>query len=94
MTRLLTIGVLLALAGCGTNGDGQRCNPLRATSDCDPGLTCVYPTAPSCGVSYCCALDANGNITDTNPSCQPNPSLASVCLLDLGVAPLDGGATD
>jgi hypothetical protein len=36
-------------------------------------------------------VDSNGNITDRDPNCQPDPTLASVCMLDLGVAPLDGG---
>jgi hypothetical protein len=84
MMRLVAIGMLLGIAGGCTNGDGERCNPLRATSDCDTGLTCVYPTAPNCGVAYCCVVDANGNISDTNPNCQPDPSLDSVCMLDLG----------
>jgi hypothetical protein len=94
MRRLSMIGMLLAIAGCGTSGDGERCNPLRATSDCNAGLSCVYPTAPNCGVSYCCTVDSNGNITDRDPNCQPDPSLASVCMLDLGVTPLDGGSGD
>ena len=94
MKRLFSIGLLLAITGCGTNGVGERCNPLRATSDCNSGLSCVYPTAPNCGVSYCCAVDANGNITDDNPSCQPDPSLASACMLDLSMSPLDAGVTD
>jgi hypothetical protein len=94
MTRLFCIGVLLAIAGCGSNGDGERCNPLRATSDCNSGLSCVYPTAPSCGNSYCCAVDSNGNIRDPNPSCQPDPSLASLCSLDLAMSPLDAGGAD
>ncbi len=94
MKRLLSIGMLLALAGCGTNGEGERCNPLRATSDCDPGFSCVYPTGPSCGVSYCCAVDDSGNVTDKSPSCQPDPLSAAECGLDLSTAPLDGGTTD
>lgn len=92
MKRLLSIAALLALAGCGTNSDGERCNPLRATSDCDPGLSCVYPTAPNCGVSYCCTVDANGNVTDTNPNCQPDPGSAAACMLDMSL--LDTGTSD
>lgn len=81
--RLFSIGVLLALTGC-TQADGERCNPLRATSDCDPGLSCVYPTGPNCGNSYCCTVDGNGNITDTHPNCQPDPTAAMQCGFDLG----------
>jgi hypothetical protein len=46
----------LGIGAC-TQGEGERCNPLRVTSDCDPGLACVYPTAPMCGVSFCCTVD-------------------------------------
>jgi hypothetical protein len=58
--RQLSICLLFAiatLAGCGTNADGERCNPLRA------------------------------KIRDAHPTCQPDPSLTSVCMLD-------GGASD
>jgi len=94
MRRLLSIAVLVAVAGCGTNDRGERCNPLRATSDCDPGFACVYPTGPNCGVSYCCALDSNGNVSDSHPSCQPDPASAAACMLDFSVVPGDAGATD
>ncbi len=94
MKRLFGIGILLALAGCGTQGEGERCNPLRFTTDCDPGLTCVYPTAPNCGVAYCCNVDDMGNVSDPNPNCQPDPAAAAACMLDLGVPATDGGATD
>ena len=84
MKRLFSMAVWVVLAGCGTQGEGQRCNPLRATSDCDTGFSCVYPTAPNCGVSYCCAVDADGNITDQNPNCRPDPTSAAQCGVDLG----------
>lgn len=90
MKRALSIGILLWLAGC-TNGDGERCNPLRATTDCDPGLSCVYPTAPMCGVSFCCKVDGNGNIVDRNANCQPDPTAAAQCMLDFATMPMDAG---
>ena len=93
MKRLLGFTIFLTLTGCGTQGEGERCNPLRFISDCDTGLTCVYPTAPSCGVAYCCAVDANGNVTDKDLHCQPDPSAAAVCMLDLGL-PSDGASGD
>ena len=79
---------LLLLAGCPEGQPGDRCNPLEYSpsgvqGDCRSGLTCLYPTAPVCGVAYCCATDADGKITDTHPSCQPDPSLAEPCGLDL-----------
>ncbi len=85
MKRLLSMAMLWALAGCSTTeGHGQRCNPLQFASDCNSGFTCVYPTAPNCGVSYCCAVDDNGNVIDTSPSCQPDPTSAAQCGVDLG----------
>lgn len=94
MNRLVLIGALLAM-GCATNGEGERCNPLRATSDCNDGLTCVHPTGPNCGVSYCCAVDAQGNVVDTHPNCRPDPQSAAACMLDLSLddssPPADGG---
>ncbi len=88
--------VVALLAGCDAE-HGERCNPLQYSDNgvqgnCVSGLACVYPTAPSCGVAYCCAVDANGNITDTNPNCQPDPTLAPVCGLDMSV--LDSGGSD
>jgi hypothetical protein len=55
--------------------------------NCDDGLACVYPTAPNCGVAYCCKVDSNGNIADDDPHCHADPTLAPGCLLDLGGAP-------
>jgi hypothetical protein len=68
--------------------EGERCNPSQYSDngvqgDCADGLACVYPTAANCGVAYCCMIDPNGNITDKRPSCQPDPSLAAGCMLDL-----------
>jgi hypothetical protein len=94
MKPLFLIVVLFAV-GCGTNEEGARCNPLRATTDCNPGLSCVYPTTPSCsvaqpgsnccGVAFCCAVDANGNITSKAANCQPDPTSAAVCNFDMSV---------
>ena len=99
MKRLLAIGLLL-FVGC-TNEEGERCNPNRATNDCKDGLTCVFPSTPSCnasepgsnccGVSFCCAVDNAGNIIDTNPRCQPDPDSVMACMLDLSPAPMDAG---
>lgn len=97
MHRLGICFVLFLFAACDA-GHGERCNPLQynetGSGNCVSGLTCVFPTAPNCGVSYCCATDSNGNITDTHPNCQPDPTLAPACMLDLSVVPLDGGAGD
>jgi len=98
MRAIFYTAAVLLFTACGTQAEGERCNPLRATSDCDPGLSCVYPTNPSgspCGVSFCCKLDANGNIADNNPNCQPDPDSAAACGLDLATpAPEDMAGTD
>jgi hypothetical protein len=89
---------LFAIVGC-TPGEGERCNPLEIADipnqgNCAIGFSCLYPTALSCGVAYCCKVDSTGKITDSNPNCQPDPTLVPVCKLDLGVAPADGGGHD
>ena len=90
------IGMLfLFAAGCATPDAGERCNPLAFSSngiqgDCADGLACVYPTGPGCGVAYCCKVGADG-VTDTHPGCQPDPTSAEECMLDLGTADGDGG---
>ncbi len=95
MRRVGMCLVLVFLAACDAE-EGERCNPLAysetGSANCKSGFQCVYPTAPNCGVAYCCAVDSQGNITDKNPNCQPDPTLASVCMLDMSV--LDGGTTD
>jgi hypothetical protein len=99
MKMIMTVVALaLALAACNAS-EGQRCNPLEYSNsgtagDCGGGLECVYPTAPNCGVAYCCAVDATGRITDPNPRCQRDTSLADVCMIDLSSAPTDAGGTD
>ncbi len=92
MKRLLCMVAFVALIGC-QQDEGTRCNPLRATPDCDPGLSCVFPTGPNCGVSFCCKVDSNGNIIDTNPNCRPDPASAMACGFDLS-APLDAAPLD
>jgi hypothetical protein len=107
MKTVLSMLAVVALAGC-NQGEATRCNPLRATPDCDPGFACVFPATPTCnpsppstsccGVSFCCKVDTNGNITDPSPSCQPDPASEQACGFDLSApldaTPLDSGATD
>ena len=96
--KSLFLVVPMLLVAC-SDHEGQRCNPLAYSNsgvrgNCAGQLDCVYPTAPNCGVAYCCAVDESGNIVDDNPNCQPDPSLQSVCMLDLSTAVTDGGTTD
>jgi hypothetical protein len=99
MRTLGMVVALLFIAGCDAE-HGERCNPLQFSEsgtqgNCVSGFACVYPTAPACGVAYCCVVDANGNITDSDPNCQPDPSLDSVCMLDdLSGSPADAGSGD
>lgn len=58
---------LVALLGACTPGEGERCNPLQFSNDCNSGFQCVYPT--NCGVAYCCPT----NGSSTNPNCQSCP---------------------
>jgi hypothetical protein len=71
---LSLFGLLLGLVAC--PGAGERCNPLAFDSECPSGLTCIYPTAPMCGVAYCCAVGSSGNVTDAHANCQPDPTLS------------------
>jgi hypothetical protein len=89
MTRIFLIGLLSAIvaavAACDQAApNDQRCNPQQFSNQCNSGYSCVYPTAPNCGVAYCCKVDDSGNVTDDNPNCQPDPTLGPVCGLDLG----------
>jgi hypothetical protein len=98
--RFVLTGILLWV-GC-TNRAGERCNPMRVTTDCDPGLTCIYPTsyAPPpamptpCGVSFCCVLDSAGRNIDSHSTCQPDPESAAACLPDMGTVAAAAAKTD
>lgn len=97
-SSILVLALFASLAAC-DKGEGERCNPLQYSDDgisgnCSQGLACVYPTAPNCGVAYCCALDTKGNVIDKNPNCQPDPDAIAACMLDFSVAPLDAGGAD
>jgi hypothetical protein len=59
-------------AGC-SQAEGSRCNPDLSHDECDnsPTVQCVQPAASACNAeAYCCAVDANGNITSMEPNCQ------------------------
>ncbi len=92
MRQLILYMVLAGLAACQPlPGHGERCNPLYFDNDCHVGYTCLYPTAPVCGVAYCCAVGPDGHISDPDPNCQPDPTLS--CAPDLS-APVDAGGGD
>jgi hypothetical protein len=71
--------LLLTVAGCGNQGEGERCDRKNGNLDCDPGLLCKEVFAPSyhniccppsqatvavCNASSVPPIDA-GAITDT-----------------------------
>ena len=66
--------LILSLSACGVDA-GHRCNPSPdnnpADNQCNSGQ-CVTPS--NCSASYCCAVDADGGISDSHPSCQACPS--------------------
>jgi hypothetical protein len=71
MTRIMAISTLLLVlfgaAGCHP-GEGERCNPLQFSNDCDTGFACVYQD--NCSVAYCCPTTR----ASTNPNCQVCPA--------------------
>lgn len=88
----LALTLVLALAGgCDEQGaEGDRCNPYLSHNDCSSGLICAgYPPStvviPYCQENYCCPVDSSGNVTGTNPNCQPgcNGSAAVLCSLTM-----------
>ncbi len=73
MKRVFKVFGLVALlsgaAACHPD-EGERCNPLLFTDECNPGEMCTYPT--NCGVAYCCPPPAR--ITSkTSGNCRPCP---------------------
>jgi hypothetical protein len=67
--KISTLAILAVTAivgfGCGTPGEGDRCNPSLSHDECSGDLVCTQP--PNCPENYCCP--ANG--TSSNPNCQP-----------------------
>jgi hypothetical protein len=97
--RSWTLALLVLFTVACRQGAGERCNPLQYSENgiqgnCEDGLACIYPTAPNCGVAYCCRLTPGGKDVDPNPSCRPDPSLFSVCGIDMDGPLADAGASD
>jgi hypothetical protein len=90
----VVLGALAVIGGCDYNegAEGDRCNPLLTSNECNSGLVCSgYPIGQStaypiafCPENYCCPPDLSQS---TNPYCQPgcNGGAASIC------SALDGG---
>ncbi len=79
MTRILALLALaFVLAGCHP-GEGERCNPMLFTDECNSGFACTYPTG--CGVAFCCPTSGQSS----NPNCQ-------AC--STGDGGVDGGSSD
>jgi hypothetical protein len=93
MHRLGLAFLIVFIAAC-SQDQGTRCNPLQYSDNgiqgnCDTGFACVYPTAPNCGVAYCCKVNAVGKIVDPSPTCRPDPSLIPICNIDMGSSDAD-----
>jgi hypothetical protein len=68
MIRILGMfAVVLALAGCHP-GEGERCNPMLFTDECEEGFACTYPQG--CAVAFCCPTSG----TSSNANCQTCPT--------------------
>ncbi len=69
------IGSFALSFGCKEGREGDRCNPyLISTSspvynedECNTGLTCQTPSAPTCPEAYCCPPLASSS---SNPNCN------------------------
>src|SRR5580658_8495900 len=84
---VLLLGATGLFGGCYSEGtEGDRCNPLRSSDECNSGLVCsgnpigiaaANPIA-FCPENYCCP--PNGGAS-SNPNCQPgcNGGAAAIC---------------
>jgi hypothetical protein len=88
----LCLAVALALfGGCYAEGqEGDYCNPLRSSDECNSGLHCSgnpigisasYPIA-FCPENYCCPAVPGPS---DSPNCQPgcNGGAAAICAADM-----------
>jgi hypothetical protein len=81
------LGALALSGGCYSEGaEGDRCDPLRSSDECNSGLHCsgnpigisaAYPIA-FCPENYCCPATVTAS---DNPYCQPgcNGGAAAIC---------------
>jgi hypothetical protein len=86
------LGALAVAGGCGIyseGAEGDRCDPLRSSDECNSGLHCSgtpigisvsYPIA-FCPENYCCPATVTAN---DNAYCQPgcNGGAAAICTAD------------
>jgi hypothetical protein len=92
----------VAITGCDTSQEGDRCNPSLSHDECNSGLSCAVP--PNCslatephspyanGEAYCCPT----NGTSTNPNCNGscNPCQFAASLTSAPGWCIDGGTPD
>jgi|SRR5580704_8332824 hypothetical protein len=86
------LGALAVAGGCGIyseGAEGDRCDPLRSSDECNSGLHCSgnpigisasYPIA-FCPENYCCPTTVTAS---DNAYCQPgcNGGAAAICTAD------------
>ena len=90
IVHFLALAAVAAALACDTiGGEGDRCNPLRSSDECDQGLACTTPDF--CGYSVCCPV----NFTSQNPMCAACPAPDSGAPSnDAGVDNDSGSAAD
>jgi hypothetical protein len=78
--RKVFLGLLaLTAAACAKQGEGERCDALSGSADCDDGLTCI-------------PLDQLLDGADGAICCSDNPSV-NICRGEIFNLPGDGGTT-
>ena len=61
---------LIVAAGCGNQGEGERCDPKNQSNDCDYGLFCnTTPTGDTQGI--CCPVTGAAKVEACNSSGPP-----------------------
>jgi hypothetical protein len=67
MIRILgLLIVVVSFAACHP-GEGERCNPMLFSDECNSGFACTYPA--NCPVAFCCPTSG----TSSNANCQACP---------------------
>lgn len=61
--RWVTVGLLtLTAAACGKQGEGERCDLLNYSQDCDDGLTCTEIERSGAAGAVCCPANPTVDI--------------------------------
>ncbi len=84
---ILLVGI--SFAGCGQQGEGERCSRDNNDEDCQPGMTCITPIGGTSSAQVCCPPIEQA----TTPECK-----RTVTTTDTGAPettpPTDTGTSD